>query len=238
MSKHGLMVLAKRKSRSHIVNMDNIIRVILTDLERVRKNLLTLSDDIWLNIDHNDSEAMKEGVQLKLAYNQKMAAYDKLSSDLSVLIQQFTNVHLDRPAGSYDENIDAEANQRLIRELDRAVPHRLNEDFRYKRPYGFVLRGRAFKDIVTWRRVYELVCQELNILNPELMAGLPDNPDFVSNRGNRAFTRNPSGLRAPMEVTDKLFAEVNLSANSIRDNILLLLHTFGIPKTDMKLNKK
>jgi hypothetical protein len=47
MAKHGLMVLAKRKSRSHIVNMDNIIRVILTDLERVRENLLTLSDDIW-----------------------------------------------------------------------------------------------------------------------------------------------------------------------------------------------
>ena len=34
-------------------------RRILGDLEAVRENLLALSDDIWLSIDHNDSEALE-----------------------------------------------------------------------------------------------------------------------------------------------------------------------------------
>jgi hypothetical protein len=33
------------------------IQSILTNLEAVGEDLLALSDDIWLNIDHNDNEA-------------------------------------------------------------------------------------------------------------------------------------------------------------------------------------
>ena len=48
------------------------IRTILNDLESMRKNLLSLWDEIWLDIDHNDSEALWEGTEFKLAYNEKM----------------------------------------------------------------------------------------------------------------------------------------------------------------------
>lgn len=40
--------------------MNKSIRNILTDLEHVHENLLSLSDDIWLSIDHNDQEALNE----------------------------------------------------------------------------------------------------------------------------------------------------------------------------------
>ena len=197
--------------------MKETIRAILTDMERVRENLLTLSDDIWLSIDHNDSQALQEGVQFKLAYNEKMAAFDQVSTDLSVLIQQYTDVHLDQPSVTVSEEQADEANQRLIRELDRDEPHGLDEDFRYKRPYGFVLQGKAHTGIVTWRRVLELVCQQLNTYNPEVMTKLPDHPDFISNRGNRSFSPNSEDLRTAMKVTEDLYTEANLSANSIRD---------------------
>ena len=36
-------------------------RQILEDLEGVRENLLALSDDIWLSIDHNDSAGAGRG---------------------------------------------------------------------------------------------------------------------------------------------------------------------------------
>ena len=49
--------------------MKNRIRTILTNLENVREDLLALSDDIWLSIDHNDSIAMDEGVKFKKEYN-------------------------------------------------------------------------------------------------------------------------------------------------------------------------
>src|SRR4051794_21921796 len=96
------------------------IRRILEDLEAVRENLLALSDDIWLNIDHNDPQGLEEGVQFKRAYNEKMAGFDRLASELSALIQQFTSVRLEEAeqsgGGSEDENV------RLIRELDREEP--------------------------------------------------------------------------------------------------------------------
>ncbi len=58
-------------------SMQDRTRRILGDLEAVRENLLALSDDIWLSIDHNDCEALEEGVQFKRTYNEKMAAFDR-----------------------------------------------------------------------------------------------------------------------------------------------------------------
>ena len=66
------------------------IRQILEDLEAVRENLLALSDDIWLSIDHNDTDALEEGVEFKRQYNEKMAAFDTLATELSRMVQQFT----------------------------------------------------------------------------------------------------------------------------------------------------
>ena len=45
--------------------MSNQIRNILENLEQIREDLLSLSDDIWLSIDHNDSEALDQGLPSK-----------------------------------------------------------------------------------------------------------------------------------------------------------------------------
>ncbi|KYD30546.1 hypothetical protein [Parageobacillus toebii] len=45
--------------------MKNRVKLILRDLEAVRENLLALSDDIWLSIDHNDPDSLEEGYQFK-----------------------------------------------------------------------------------------------------------------------------------------------------------------------------
>jgi hypothetical protein len=42
--------------------MPDRTREILEDLEAVRENLLALSDEIWQSINHNDPEALEEGV--------------------------------------------------------------------------------------------------------------------------------------------------------------------------------
>lgn len=54
--------------------MTDRIRSILEQLEQTREDLLALSDDIWLSIDHNDSQALEEGVAFKKQYNAKVAA--------------------------------------------------------------------------------------------------------------------------------------------------------------------
>jgi hypothetical protein len=207
---------------------------ILTDLERVRENLLALSDDIWMSIDHNDSQAMREGVEFKGQYNEKLADFDRLAGELSKLVQQFTKVQVEEEEEQDAADVPGD-NQRIIRELDKETPHSLDEDFTYKRPFGFVLGEFARKDIVTWRRMYELTCRHLAQLKPEVFRGLPTNPSFVSRRGNPSFATDPGRLRAAMRVSDEIYAEINLSANSLRDNMRELLQAFGLPADAMRV---
>ena len=46
--------------------MTDRIRNILRELDQTRENLLALSDDIWLSIDHNNTVAMREGAAIGL----------------------------------------------------------------------------------------------------------------------------------------------------------------------------
>ena len=213
--------------------MQDRIRQILEDLEAVRENLLALSDDIWLSIDHNDSDGLEEGVQFKRAYNEKMTAFDTLASELSAMVQQFTAVRLESDEQSGEES--ESENERIIQELNREEPHAIDEEFTYKRPHGFILDGQATTGITTWRRLYELLCQQLHRRDPDRFRTLPENPDFISNRGHHAFTNDRDHLRHASQVADDLYTEVNLSANGIRDTIRRLLTTFEIPEDLLQL---
>lgn len=208
------------------------VHQILTDLERVRENLWALSDDIWLSIDHNDPEALDEGVAFKRAYNERMAEFNRHASELSSLIQQFTRVPVETPVTADKGRNGSAENERIIRELNREQAHFLDEDFSYKRPYGFVLCGEAYKEIVTWSRVYILVCTLLIQRDAERFATLPDNPNFTHRRGNRDFSRNPDDLRIPLKLPNDIYVETNHSANSIAKRISLLLDAFGIDRRE------
>jgi hypothetical protein len=202
-------------------------RQILEDLEAVRENLLALSDDIWLSIDHNDPQALEEGVQFKRAYNEKMAAFDQVAVELSAMVQQYTAVRLE--AAEQTGADDRERNERIVAELNREEPHSIAEDFTFKRPHGFILEGQGTTGITTWRRLYELLCRQLLRKDPGRFHGLPDNPDFISNRGNRSFARDPGELRSASLIGDGIHAEINLSANMVRDQVRRLLAAFEIP---------
>lgn len=213
--------------------MTDRTRRILEDLEAVRENLLALSDDIWLSIDHNDPDALEEGVAFKRTYNEKLAAFDSLATDLSALVQQFTSVNL---AAEEQTGADSESeNRRIIQELDREVPHDLDEDFTWKRPHGLILLGRGTTGITTWKRLFELVCLQLLAHDPQKFRSLVDHPDFISNRGHHSFSPSRDQLRSALQLDNDLFTEINLSANSIRDTTRRILEGFGIPVADLKI---
>ncbi|WP_295879535.1 hypothetical protein [uncultured Thiohalocapsa sp.] len=56
------------------------------------------------------------------------------------------------------------------------------------------------------------------------------NSVFISSRGNRSFSRQRDELLAAAEFSRGVFAETNLSANQIRDNIARLLGAFGLQR--------
>jgi hypothetical protein len=208
-------------------------RAILEDLEAVRENLLALSDDIWQSIDHNDSDSLEEGVAFKRTYNEKLAAFDSLATELSVLVQQFTSVNL---AAEEKTGGDSESeNQRIIQELDRDVPHSLDEDFTWKRPHGFILLGRGTTGITTWKRLFELVCLQLLAQDRDKFRSLVNHPDFVSKRGHHSFSHTRDPLRSALQLDTDLFTEINLSANSIRDTTRRILDAFQISIPDLKI---
>lgn len=206
---------------------------ILRDLEAVRENLLALSDEIWLSIDHNDDEALEEGVEFKRAYNTKLSAFDSLATELSQLVQKFTRVDLAVEEESGED--DTQSNQRIIEQLNRELPHSIDEDFTFKRPHGFILDNAATTGITTWRRLYELFCTVLMRRNAEMFLSLVDHEKFVSSRGHRQFTPEPSELRSPSRLEDGLYTEINLSANGLRDVMRGLLDAFEIPRERLKI---
>lgn len=208
-------------------------RLILEDLEAVRENLLALSDDIWLSIDHNDPQALDAGVEFKRAYNAKAAAFDQVASDLSALVQQYTSVRLEEAEQTGAD--DREQNARIVADLNREQPHGLDEDFTYRRPHGFILRGQATTGITTWQRLYELVCQQLFACDEVKFRNLEHHPEFVSNRGHHTVTRDADSLRKPLHVRGDVFVEANLSANGIRDVVRQLLEAFEIPTEGMQV---
>jgi len=213
--------------------MTERIRGILEQLEQVREDLLALSDDIWLSIDHNDSTALDEGVAFKKAYNAKMAAFDQLAGELSTLVQQFTAISLDTTVRAEDQAPNMR--ERIIRDLDQRQVHGLTEDFTFKRPYGFQLGDEAQAEVNTWRRIYELICRHLQRHDPEHFARLPDDPAFITRRGNPFFSRDPTTLRSAMALPSGVYAEINLSANHLRDQIKALLDTFSIDRQGLRI---
>jgi len=206
---------------------------ILEDLEAVRENLLALSDDVWLSIDHNDPDALEEGVQFKRAYNEKTRAFDQVASELSAMIQQYTRVPLESDERSGEG--DRERNERIVLELNREVAHSIDENFKFRRPHGFILDGQAAMGVKTWKRVFELVCQQLMRRDPDRFRALPDNPSFITNRGGRRFSRNSEELRSATEIGEGMFAEINLEANDLCRMLRLVLAAFDIPAAAIRI---
>lgn len=124
---------------------------------------------------------------------------------------------------------------RIVQELNREEPHSIDEDFTYKRPHGFIFDGQGTTGITTWRRMYELLCHQLLRRDPERFRSLVNHPDFISNRGHHSFSTDPQALRSSTQIDEGLFAEINLSANSLRDMIRKVLAAFEIPETSLQL---
>ncbi len=122
---------------------------------------------------------------------------------------------------------------RELRELPREVPHALDQDFTHTRPYGFTLQETDYHGFTSWQLLYQEFCRLLAAHDPALVSRLPANPDYTGKRGAKAFASEPDTLRTPLEITDGVYAEGNLSANTICNHIKRLLSTFGIEQQDM-----
>lgn len=210
------------------------IKMIYDSLIDIHEKLLALPDDIHLDIDPRDNESLENGMKFLRSYNNNLTDFTKATNKISENLRSYFKIN---PEGENveGESSDSDRKKRIIQELDKNEPHTLDEDFIYKRPYGFILEGSAFKGLKTWKILYLKVLEVLTKNNSERFKKLPETEDFISKRGNPLFSRNEQDLRVAEKIEDYFFVEVNLSANQIRNNIKQLLEYFSLNPANMKI---
>ncbi|WP_449258273.1 hypothetical protein [Chlorobium limicola] len=212
----------------------NKIKEILDTLNNLQENLLSLPEDMLLSIDPRDNESLDQGTQFIKAYNDSLSQFTESSARIAQMVKAHFGINPEE-----DDVVKESGNrlqrERLIAELDQTVPHTLNENFTYKRPYGFILGETAYKGLKTWKTLYLLVLDMLQTTDPEKFAALPETERFISNRGKPLLSANEHDLRLGEKLESGLYAEVNLSANSLLKYIKDLLEHFGFDPRTMKI---
>jgi hypothetical protein len=217
------------------MNSNEKVNAIVNDLLNVRENLLSLSDDIWLNINHNNNDELQQAFNLKKEYNKLFEEFNKNALSLSALIQQYTGIgNIEAAKPVIDES--SEENKKLISQLDKGTPHSINEDFIYRKPRAFILKGYAYENISTWKALFNQVCACLDSIDHAKMLETVTADEFISAKKNlRYFSSDKTELREFTRITDSVYAEVNMSANSFIKVIKILLDFFKIPYNEMKI---
>lgn len=83
----------------------------------------------------------------KQRYNATMIEFSSVADQIQKLISEYTMVEVEDESTPPD--VDYSEKERVVQELDRTQAYKLNDDFRYKRPYGYAFSGGAVKDLRT-----------------------------------------------------------------------------------------
>lgn len=210
---------------------ENTISSILKDLTNVHENLLSLSDDIWSSIDHNDSQKLDEGYAFKKEFNRLLDEFEKNKDSISALVSQFTGVKV-RDDPKIVEKGDSE-NQRIIKELNKNEPHKITEDFTFKRPTAFIFDGCAYTDLNNWSSLYLQFVASVAKLNSQKLREMAEDSAFISKQNRKYYSTSKTDLRKPIEIMNDFYVETNLSAKDIAKRIVEILNHLGMKTSDI-----
>lgn len=210
---------------------EKTISAILKDLSNVHENLLSLSNDIWNSIDHNNQEKLDEGYQFKKEFNRLLDDFENNKNDISALVSQFTGVKLDDQPKEINKE-DSE-NQRIIKELNKDEPHEITEDFTFKRPTAFIFNGCAYTDLNNWNDFYIQFVACSAKINPAKIKEMSELPELVSKQNRKYYSTNKKDLRKPVKIMNDFYVETNLSANDFAKRIIEILNHLKMKTSDI-----
>lgn len=210
------------------------IKQILDNLNQLEEDLIALPDDIWLSINPRDNESVEKGTTFLKSFNDNLYGFSESAGNISRQIKEYFEINPETEEIE-GESVREKAHSRIIKELDKSEPHNIDENFTYKRPYGFILDDKAFKGIKTWRSLFIQALKVLAEKNPEKFRKLPEVEDFVSSRGKPLFTSNESKLRMPEKTEMGFYVEVNLSANDLMKRLTNVMEFIAIAPVKLKI---
>lgn len=211
------------------------IQSLFEQLNGIREQILSLSEDIFLGIDPRDNVSLQKGLAFILDFNVEADKFSEQVSKIEELLLGYFDKTSQEMQPAVEQGNGKVMNERLIRELDRNKAYSLYENFTYKRPFGFVLQGIAYKNLMTWKAVYLKVLSILYQNDPAKFDGITTAPSLFSKRGNPFFSMNPDDLRVAEKIANGVYAELNLSANNIKANLIEVLKYFDIDPSEMKV---
>lgn len=211
----------------------NIISSILKDLTNVHENLISLSNDIWSSIDHNNTVNLEKGYQFKKEFNRLLEEFEQNKDSICALVSQFTGVQIDGRIKIVNKE-DSE-NQRIIRELDKDEPHEVTEDFTFKRPTAFIFNNCAYTDLHSWVDFFVQFVSCAAKLNPSKLKEMADMPEFISKQDRKYYSADKKNLRKPIKIMNDFYVETNLSANEFAKRIIEIINHFGMKNSDITI---
>lgn len=199
---------------------------LLTALQRVNEDILSIGDDLLLSIRPPDKQSIETGYQALISYNEVLAgfttwcqSYQRLvgSEHVASLLASVPEPGLLGRAGTSTASPSQDA-------------HQLGEDFRYTKPREFELEGYVKEQVTTWREVYIACSKAFICRHPDFLARVLACESLKERGGKPYYSPDRKVMRDPLPVSETIFAEGNLSANGIKYLIGHLMDAFGINK--------
>lgn len=111
----------------------------------------------------------------------------------------------------------------------------LSEDYNFtgEKIKSFILMGQTYP-INSWKEFYRILSQNLYDLAPDIFNSFFSDGDFID--GRKLISDKMGDLRNPLKVTDNIYLESNLSAESIVNMARLILRKYDIEEDEVVVN--
>jgi hypothetical protein len=146
---------------------------------------------------------------------------------------------LDIESAPIEDEIDEDTGKKTIPNyadyiVDHNIEHTLYENLTHKRPFAFRINDSQLIEVKTWQEMFIRTCEFLIAVDENKFISFENNPK-MNGKKNKYFSTNPSGMRKPIAVSDRIYVETNQSANGFRNLIINLLKEYNFKINEYKI---
>ena len=99
---------------------------------------------------------------------------------------------------------------------------------------SFIFMGRERK-ATSWKKLYEYVAKELNMIDPSKFKSFINDSDFTTAKNKKYISELETDLRSPIKINDSLFLEGHLNTDYVLENIRKMLRKFSISEDELTI---
>ena len=119
-------------------------------------------------------------------------------------------------------------------EVDTSTPYGLDENFKFKRPHAFELKGH-YMEAVTWKEILIGTCKVLYSIDPNKFSTFAEG-DTMKWGGTFNFSKDKDVIREPAIIGDSgIYVESAKDSMGTRQLIIKMLDMFNIDHDEYKI---